>query len=90
MLLNIRAEEARLERRPIFRWLAVPFALLLGAEIVYLVRVFEENPIPSGTSIGVTEAVGRELFTTYLLPFEITSIVILIAILGAVVLARRG
>ncbi len=90
MLLNIRAEEARLERRPFFRWLAVPFALLLGAETFYLVRTFEENPSPSGTSIGVTEAVGRELFTTYLLPFEVTSIVLLIAILGAVVLARRG
>jgi NADH-quinone oxidoreductase subunit J len=90
MLLNVRAEEARLERRPLLRWLAVPFALLLGGEIVSLVRVFDENPIPSGTSVGVTEAVGRELFTTYLLPFEVTSVLILIALLGAVVLARRG
>ncbi len=90
MLLNIRAEEARLARRPFLRWLALPFALLLGAEIFYLVRTFEENPVPSGTSVGVTEAIGRELFTTYLLPFEVTSILILIAILGAVVLARRG
>jgi hypothetical protein len=37
----------------------------------------------------VTEAIGRELLTTYLLPFEVTSILILIAVLGAVVLARR-
>jgi NADH-quinone oxidoreductase subunit J len=89
MLLNLRAEEARLERRPLLRWLAVPFAALLGVEIIYLVRLFEENPVPSGTSVGVTESIGRELFTTYLLPFELTSILILIALLGAVVLARR-
>jgi NADH-quinone oxidoreductase subunit J len=33
--------------------------------------------------------VGRLLFTRYLLPFEITSVLILIAILGAMVLARK-
>jgi len=32
---------------------------------------------------------GRALFTTYLLPFEVTSVLILIAILGAIVLARK-
>jgi NADH-quinone oxidoreductase subunit J len=33
--------------------------------------------------------VGRALFTSYLLPFEVTSLLILIAILGAIVLARK-
>jgi NADH-quinone oxidoreductase subunit J len=33
--------------------------------------------------------IGRALFTTYLLPFEVTSILILIAIIGAIVLARK-
>jgi NADH-quinone oxidoreductase subunit J len=42
-----------------------------------------------GFSGGSALAVGRALFTSYLLPFEITSILILIAILGAVVLARK-
>jgi len=40
------------------------------------------------TAAGGAE-VGRSLFTTYLLPFEVVSILILIAILGAVVLARK-
>jgi NADH-quinone oxidoreductase subunit J len=38
---------------------------------------------------GSAAAVGHALFTTYLLPFEITSILILIAIIGAIVLARK-
>ncbi len=38
---------------------------------------------------GTARAIGRALFTTYLLPFEATSILILIAIIGAVVLARK-
>jgi NADH-quinone oxidoreductase subunit J len=38
---------------------------------------------------GTPLEIGRKLFTTYLLPFEVTSVLILIALLGAVVLARK-
>jgi NADH-quinone oxidoreductase subunit J len=38
---------------------------------------------------GSARAIGRALFQSYLLPFEVTSVLILIAILGAVVLARK-
>jgi NADH-quinone oxidoreductase subunit J len=38
---------------------------------------------------GSVEAIGRVLFTDYLLPFEITSVLLLAAIVGAVVLAKR-
>ena len=38
---------------------------------------------------GTAQDVGRALFTTYLLPFEVTSVLILIAIVGAIVLARK-
>lgn len=37
---------------------------------------------------GTTRAVGRELFTTYLFPFEAVSIVLLVAVVGAIVLGR--
>ena len=42
----------------------------------------------SGAVSNITE-ISHELFTTLLLPFEVTSILILVAILGAVVLARK-
>ena len=38
---------------------------------------------------GSAQGVGIALFTDYLLPFEVTSVLILIAILGAIVLARK-
>lgn len=38
---------------------------------------------------GNTANIGRQLFTTYLLPFEIASILLLVAIVGAVILAKR-
>jgi NADH-quinone oxidoreductase subunit J len=43
--------------------------------------------VPAG--FGETAAVARELFTTYLLPFELTSVLLLVAIVGAVALARK-
>jgi NADH-quinone oxidoreductase subunit J len=39
---------------------------------------------------GVVGAIARPLYTTYVVPFEITGILLLVAIVGAVVLARRG
>jgi NADH-quinone oxidoreductase subunit J len=89
MLLNVRVEEMRLDRRPYFKWLAIPFAAFLVGEIGYILKEFPANPLPSGQDVGVTATVGRELFTRYLLPFEVTSVLILIATIGAVILARR-
>ena len=40
-------------------------------------------------SVGHTQLIGKALFTDFLLPFEITSILLLVAIVGAVVLAKR-
>jgi NADH-quinone oxidoreductase subunit J len=40
-------------------------------------------------SVGHTELIGTALFTEFLLPFEITSILLLVAIIGAVVLTKR-
>jgi NADH-quinone oxidoreductase subunit J len=38
---------------------------------------------------GSPEAIGRSLFTDYILPFELTSLLILIALMGAVVFAKK-
>jgi NADH-ubiquinone/plastoquinone oxidoreductase chain 6 len=42
------------------------------------------------SDVGLTSSIGGGLFTTYLLPFEITSILLLMAIVGAMTLARTG
>ena len=47
---------------------------------------FEGGPIGA---LGNTQALGFELFSTYLLPFEVISIVLLLAVVGAIVLAKR-
>jgi NADH-quinone oxidoreductase subunit J len=39
--------------------------------------------------VGTTEAVGTLLFTRYLLPFEVTSLLLLVAVVGVVLLSKR-
>ena len=48
-----------------------------------------DKPTTSASDIGLTSSIGSALFTYYLLPFEITSILLLMAIVGAMTLARR-
>ncbi len=75
-------------------------AQLLGAPLLVaflgLTAWFVERMFPPGYKVhfggftgGTAQDIGRALFTTYLLPFEATSILILIAIVGAIVLARK-
>jgi NADH-quinone oxidoreductase subunit J len=44
----------------------------------------------AGVEIGNTEAVGAVLYTKYLVPFEIVSVVLLVAMIGAIVFGRRA
>jgi NADH-quinone oxidoreductase subunit J len=52
-------------------------------------RVSPGPPAVAGMQPGNMESVGMQLLTTYLLPFELVSVVLLVAIVGAIVLCRR-
>ena len=64
-----------------------------GGLLILLLRVSVTTKwnIPGPASIGdeATERIGEHLFTDYLLPFELASILLLMAMIGAIVLARR-
>ena len=96
MLLNVE-EEAR--RRLRLRFLipaAVLMAAVLIAQAAFVIYFVQTAPItqtlqdPSASDVGLTASIGRGLFTSYLLPFEITSVLLLMAIVGAMTLARRA
>jgi len=42
-----------------------------------------------GQLVGNTEAIGLTLYSTYLVPFEVVSVVLLVAMIGAIVFGRR-
>ena len=91
MLLNA-GEESKRGRSLLAQMLGIPgfFALLVLLAYTVL-RLFPNAPeVKFGAFTGGgAKEIGRSLFTQYLLPFEVTSVLILIAILGAIVLARK-
>lgn len=91
MLLNAGTEH-KSSKSPMVKWFGIPlFAVFIGV-ISFIVQGMmpKSAPVVFGTfTQGGPLEVGRALFTTYLLPFEVTSILILIAIIGAIVLARK-
>jgi NADH-quinone oxidoreductase subunit J len=93
MLLNLRKDEFGPEKRKLQRFFAIVFSLLLIVELFIVVRYALFGK--AGQSMQVAEdfgsagSLGQLLFSTYLFPFEITSILLLIAMIGALFLARR-
>ena len=68
--------------------------LLAGLLLVQLLVLRQASPVAGGPGRpaleqGMIPSVARPLFTAYLVPFEITSVLLLAAIVGAVVLAKR-
>ena len=89
MLLNVEQEERGRNRLKFLVPTAVVLAAVLIAEVAFILFSVS-NPTPAVSDIGLTSSIGTQLFTRYLLPFEITSILLLMAIVGAMTLARRG
>ncbi len=76
-------------------WLALVCVLGVGALILYATQkggaVAFPLPMPEQpvAQIGNTEMISEALFREYLLPFEIASVLLLVAIVGSVVMAKR-
>ena len=93
MLLNVDQAERQPRRLRSLVPIAVGLAAILFAEavfIIFFVQASPATPAHNVSNVGLTSSIGTGLFTSYLLPFEITSILLLMAIVGAMSLARRG
>jgi NADH-quinone oxidoreductase subunit J len=73
-----------------------PLAIVLGGillvEAVYvMISRWGTTPQPSAVQegFGAPSAIGLELYSAYLLPFEVVSILLLVAMIGAIVLSRK-
>lgn len=93
MLLGAEEVEATPDRIPWQRPLAIVLGLgLLGVAVAVALRGSAAAPPAGETALnfGDPAQLGALLFTSYLLPFEITGIILLIAVIGVVVLNQRG
>ena len=96
MLLNVEEEV----RRPVRLHYLIPVGVLLAAVLVgeaaFMLQLGDGGPPgfepvqTAGSDVGLTASIGAGMFTKYLLPFEVTSVLILMALVGAITLARQG
>jgi len=77
------------ERRRRAKYLGGAMGLILLVELGFALRGLFGSGFTLGGGSAGPAAVGRSLFTTYLYPFEITSVLILAALVGAVVLGKK-
>ena len=93
MLIGVDKSDDRTEQIPFQR----PIGLLLGAGLLVLVVVAAQAAWVTGSGVrtegeglGTIENISRELFRAWLLPFEATVLLLTIAAVGTVALARFG
>jgi len=93
MLLNLSGQEKSHNRQYLF-------GSFIGVTMFVELIIFLNRSIFSGTigpdtvekikTTGDTQAIGESLFTTYLWPFEVASLILLVAMIGAIVLSKNG
>lgn len=90
MLLNLRKEE--LQEAPV-GWMRLLFTATLCAVGAFgAIQVFGDiatAPVDVATSFGNMEPVGRVMLFEFVYPFEVISLILLVAVVGVVLLAKR-
>ncbi len=92
MLLSIGNEHLGREPRKAMQLVGVLGAIglfLVVSSAVSRVANDQMPPLRNPLTFGTVKAVGQKLFTEFLLPFEVTSLLLLVAIVGAVVVAKE-
>jgi NADH-quinone oxidoreductase subunit J len=92
MLLSTGEEHLETERHRVMQYVGVLGALGLFAVLVGAIARISDTGMTTLVDperFGTVKAVGTVLFTEYLLPFEVTSLLLLVAIVGAVVVAKE-
>jgi len=96
MLLNVPSEDpphgyhARLLGGAGPRWFGALLAVVLVGELIFALSHLRSTPLPAGNGSSASVAtIGVALFRDYAFAFEVTSVLILLSMVGAVILARK-
>ncbi len=98
MILNLQQDDSYQRQ---VKW-GLGLGLLALTEVIAIIGkvALPEEPAHSKTAaaaageaaqaVGNTEMVGKALYTTYLFPFEVASLILLVAMIGAIIMAKKG
>ena len=93
MLLNLGDERRLIDGLSYKKVIAVGLSAGLLTELIVVLetswKMLPATKLDPSIDIGTVEFIGSQLFTRYLFPFEVTSILLLAAIVGAIALAKR-
>ncbi len=93
MLLNLGDEKRLTDRVTWKQIVAIGLSLAFVMQVLYIVGFGEtaemETMSAKAVDIGTVEYIGKELFSQYVLPIEAISVLIVAAVVGAIVLAKR-
>jgi NADH-quinone oxidoreductase subunit J len=77
-------------------WIALACVAVVGVQVFWFLskgsaafKIAQPGLLPAASALGNTEQLADVLFTEYLLPFEIASILLLVAVVGSVVMAKK-
>jgi len=91
MLLNLSKKELGDETKTVAKGIGIVATVAIGTKLVVMLESQTLNltsqPLPKG--FGGVDALADLLFHNYLVPFELTGILLLVAVIGAVVLAKK-
>lgn len=93
MLLNVDKEKSLFNKFRIKYFVAFLLGAGVFAQIIYSIGSYSDAmPVVSAkmAEVGTVEAVGDVLFTKYLLPFELTAILLTAAVVGALIVAQHN
>ncbi|MBI4314169.1 MAG: NADH-quinone oxidoreductase subunit J [Candidatus Omnitrophica bacterium] len=91
MLLDLSDEAAPQKRTLTLRAIGFVFGAAFISKLYFALSFFPNSPLAIHESMkyGTAREIGKLLFTVYWLPFELSSMLVLVGIIGAVVLAKR-
>lgn len=94
MLLNLGDETKMAEKKSLTRYLAFLLSGVMAVLIITGLGVHHQTassvPSEGDGGLGSVESIGKVLFSTYLFPFEVTSLLLLAAMVGVIVLAKKN
>ena len=89
MLLDLKEEERRKVRKLGLIAGLIAISAIVGIFVKSLLTTQPGKDLPAPTVVGDTAMLGKLLFTNYLLPFEIVSLLLLVAMVGAILLSKK-